>query len=472
VPDLAADLAAAVPGVAGPGSPEVREAACVFHPPSRTVRPRAVVRPGRAEDVAATLVRAGEIGARVAVRSGGHAFDGFPVREDAVLLDMRAMAAVEPRPDGTVVVGPGARLRDVIRALAADSRAIPTGDCPTVGLGGLVTGGGYGYLTRHAGLTCDWLREATVVLADGRVVRCSEGAESRHLWACRGGGGCAGVVTEMVFETMVVDSVCDVALTFDWEAATEVVELFDETLRAAPHELDLKLKMRSTGPGRWVDTAGGGPPGHLPGTPHVAVTGQFAGPEGPAADAIAPLRASPALRSESLVARSYHDAVLREVPLAIVDDPAPEGLRVIRVASDFVAGRLGPGEAEALVDFVATLQSDPALGGGAVLLEPTDGAAATASGPSAYAHRDGRLLIQYELLHDLDPPPGLPAAHDRLLGRVREHLAGVVTGGRYVNYADRLDTPAGWWGAELGPLTDLVAEVDPRRTLISRLHPA
>lgn len=58
----------------------------------------------------------------------------------------------------------------VHQALAGESRAIPTGSCPTVGVAGLTLGGGLGADSRHAGLTCDALKSATVVLPGGDAV--------------------------------------------------------------------------------------------------------------------------------------------------------------------------------------------------------------------------------------------------------------------------------------------------------------
>ena len=49
-----------------------------------------------------------------------------------------------------------------------------------------MTGGGYSNLTGQYGLAVDNLVGAEVVLADGRIVRCSEAEESDLFWAIRG----------------------------------------------------------------------------------------------------------------------------------------------------------------------------------------------------------------------------------------------------------------------------------------------
>ena len=57
----------------------------------------------------------------------------------------------------TANVGAGTRLIDFYSELAAKGRAIPGGSCPTVGIAGLVLGGGVGVVGRAFGLTCDKL---------------------------------------------------------------------------------------------------------------------------------------------------------------------------------------------------------------------------------------------------------------------------------------------------------------------------
>ena len=69
---------------------------------------------------------------------------------------------------GLVRLGAGARWGDVAAALSPHGLAISSGDYGDVGVGGLVTAGGQGFLARSYGLTLDHVVAAELVLADGR----------------------------------------------------------------------------------------------------------------------------------------------------------------------------------------------------------------------------------------------------------------------------------------------------------------
>src|SRR5260370_41247783 len=75
------------------------------------------------------------------------------------------------------------------------------------GAGGVVLGGGTGWLNRLHGLSCDNVRGFTVVVADGSVIRANAHENSDLFWALRGGGGNFGVVTEFEVTLYPVSSV-------------------------------------------------------------------------------------------------------------------------------------------------------------------------------------------------------------------------------------------------------------------------
>ncbi len=137
----------------------------------------------------------------VAIKSGGHSFEGFSTNNGGLMLDLSAMqhksyqAATKH-----LLIQPGAKLGQVYTYLNQYHRLIPAGSCAGVGVAGLTLGGGYGFFARQLGLTCDSLQRVRLVDGQGRIHDSKEDAEL--LWACKGGGnGNFGVVTELEFIT-------------------------------------------------------------------------------------------------------------------------------------------------------------------------------------------------------------------------------------------------------------------------------
>ena len=134
-------------------------------------------------------------------------------------------------------IGPGARWMDVAAALAPYGWALSSGDYGGVGVGGLATAGGIGWLSREHGLTIDHLRAVEMVLADGSVVRASEEENADLFWAVRGAGANFGIVTSFEFE---VDEVGDVGwaqLVFDASDTAGFLERWGAAVEAAPRDL-------------------------------------------------------------------------------------------------------------------------------------------------------------------------------------------------------------------------------------------
>lgn len=148
---------------------------------------------------------------RVTVRSGGHCYEDFVCGEDVrVILDISPMCGVSYDPSlEAYCVEAGATNWHVYSHLyPLSGRALPGGSCYSVGMGGHITGGGYGLLSRQQGLTVDYLYavEVAVVRPDRSVelvlaTRDDPDPDRRELlWAhTGGGGGNFGVVTRFWF---------------------------------------------------------------------------------------------------------------------------------------------------------------------------------------------------------------------------------------------------------------------------------
>ncbi len=136
----------------------------------------------------------------VAVKSGGHCMEGFSCNNGGMVINLSLLNTVKWVDKETVKVGPGCTLSNIYDDILPKGRIIPGGSCASVGIGGLVLGGGYGLLARKLGLTCDSLQEVTMVDGNG-IIRNSKD-DKELLWACKGGGnGNFGVVTSLLFKT-------------------------------------------------------------------------------------------------------------------------------------------------------------------------------------------------------------------------------------------------------------------------------
>ena len=465
------DLSKRLPGRVGlPQTPIYDAARQVFNVAARRRKPLAAVRPLTRDEAAVVLGWSAEYGVSVSPRSGGHSFDGFSIHENAVILDLSALRAVSLDEEGGCLRAMcGATNIEVAKAIGAKDHAVPLGDCPTVGLGGLITGGGFGYCSRKLGLTSDVLQEATLIRPGGAIVTVSETENTNLFWACRGGGGSVGVVTDMVLGTQLVPLMTSVTLKWSWALVRDAFALYADCFAHAPNTLDLKLKIRTTGAHRFFDTDSAGPPDAEPGIPLVHIDGDYLGPRDEAEELLRDFLEHPGLAHADIRTRSFHDAEVALIPLGVFNDPAPKTLRPCRIASDFVSDHVRGNSVEAIIRYIDKLQNAPDLMGGAILIEPSGGQINTPKCPTAFAHREAAALLQWELFHELRLAAKMTSRLDDLLLEVREGLGGILTGGRYLNYADRLDSPAQWWGGNLNRLRDIVTESEGYDLIVSRL---
>ena len=152
---------------------------------------------------------------RPVVKGGGHSYQGTSNAADSLLIWTRPMSAVvlhnafvgsgcegQVPPQPAVSVEAGAIWEQVyMEVMVKAGRYVQGGGCLTVGVAGLVTGGGFGSLSKAFGLAAANMLEAEVVTADGDVKLANACANPDLFWALKGGGSGFGVVTRLTLRT-------------------------------------------------------------------------------------------------------------------------------------------------------------------------------------------------------------------------------------------------------------------------------
>ncbi|OLT38167.1 isoquinoline biosynthesis protein [Actinomadura sp. CNU-125] len=181
---------------------------------------------------------------RVTVRSGGHCYEDFVCGDDVrVILDVSPMCDMyfDPALEAWCVEAGATNWHGYSHLYPMSGRALPGGSCYSVGLGGHITGGGYGLLSRQAGLTVDYLYAVEVaVVTEARTVelvvatRDDPDPERRDLWWAHtgGGGGNFGVVTRFWFRDLPVPPRKVLLTARSWNWADVTRESFTRLLNA------------------------------------------------------------------------------------------------------------------------------------------------------------------------------------------------------------------------------------------------
>jgi FAD/FMN-containing dehydrogenase len=159
-------------------------------------RPDVVVQANDVFDVVAAVERARRENLKIGVCSGGHSWAQNHIRDGGLMIDLSRLNGIEIDAERrTAMVGPGCLSGELDAAAARAGLFFPVAHAYTVGLGGFLLQGGFGWNSRVLGLACESVVGLDVVLADGRLVHASERENADLLWAARGAGpGFFGVV--------------------------------------------------------------------------------------------------------------------------------------------------------------------------------------------------------------------------------------------------------------------------------------
>ncbi|KAL4569769.1 hypothetical protein LXL04_025412 [Taraxacum kok-saghyz] len=162
-------------------------------------KPIGIVTPENTAQIRAAILCSREHGLQVRVRSGGHDYEGlsYLCKTSFIIIDMRNLRSITIDINHeTAWVQSGATLGELYYHIANKSQihGFPAGICPSVGVGGHFSGGGFGAMVRKYGLAADNIIDAYLIDAKGRLVNRETMGEDLF-WAIRGGGGASfGVI--------------------------------------------------------------------------------------------------------------------------------------------------------------------------------------------------------------------------------------------------------------------------------------
>ena len=353
---------------------------------------------------------------------------------------------------GSRASGGGANVLDVYRELAlGHGISLPVGTCPTVGVAGLTVGGGFGRRMRRDGITADSLRAATVVLADGSVVKCSTSTRPGLYWALRGGGAGYAIVTQLRFTARPGEDPIAFTLAFDWPKAGAALDAWQRTLPFAPRTLSY---------GRFRAL-------RLPtGTLTATASGHWYGSEASLRALLAPLIAVGPAR-QTLTKRAFVDAALPDGTTRAAD-----GALSVKVEhfpnyqrSDFFSALL---PADAIAALLAQIERWPGAGGsgneGGVQLDAL-GAVVNrhASDATAFVHRSERFHCAYLSFWGATDPPDVAAACAQWTRDTHTAMRPYASGAAYQNYIDAEleDWERAYYGSNLALLRRIKGKYDP-----------
>lgn len=206
-------------------------------------QPDAVLIAASVEDVQRGVRLAAERGWSVAVRSGGHAWAAWSVRDGGLLLDLGALDDIEYDEQTHIAsAGPATKGGEVLSPyLEERGRFFNGGHCPSVGIGGFLLQGGQGWNQRGWGWAAESVVAVDVVTADGELVRADATQNSDLYWAARGAGPTfPGIVVRFHLQTRPKFGwLAHTVHAYELDDFTEVMTWMYATHHRIPHNVEI-----------------------------------------------------------------------------------------------------------------------------------------------------------------------------------------------------------------------------------------
>ncbi|KAF9965919.1 hypothetical protein BGZ70_003797 [Mortierella alpina] len=397
--------------------------------------PQVIVMASSVSDVHTAVKCATAARVAVAPRSGGHSYEGYSLggQDGALVIDLGGLTSVVVE-NGVAKVGAGIRLGQLyLELFYQGGYTLNAGTCPSVGIGGLALGGGFGLLGPKYGLLIDRIIEMQMVDAQGQLLTISATSNADLFFALRGaGGGSFGVVTEFTLLPIKPSPVVT-SFSYNWkpEEYSPVLTFFAAFQSLCSDEIGIKMNA--------------GPNG-------LRMSGLFEGTPDDQMRAMAPFFAQVPKPNQTDVREGrYIDAQLRLA--SIPNDPKDIEALLLKVAPRTRKGKS--------LLYPKALQASTIA-----LLVPEDA--------TAFIHRSAHTVIEFMVDWTRDPntnpEQGCEACLEWMNTMYTEFLDdfkvnyGPVRG--YQNYID-LEIPSwqdAYYGSALPRLKQIKRAVDPENT--------
>ena len=431
-----------------PGDPGFAAASVPYNRRYADVRPGGVAVCADAGDARTALLWARDQGVPFAVRSGGHSYAGFCASRGLVISLAALNSVTVSERSMTVTAGAGARNLDIYAAIAGTGLAVPGGRCPTVAVGGLLLGGGFGFSSRHLGLTCDHLLQTEAVTADGDILRVTPECHRDLFWACQGGGGGNFAInTRYRLAAVRVGRVAVYRLSWHWADAQAVITAMLRVMLDAPGKMSCRIG---------ADVSGGGPATGRPASRAVSALGLYFGTAAQLTRLLAPVLAA-ARPASTLIEETSYDAAQ-----AVLAKNVPAGAFASR--SRYLDTGLPE---QAIDDLLRQAERWPGSsnpdGGGFTIFAWGGAISEVAPEATAFVHRTPRFLADTETTWTREDSPAVAAANLNWLNATYAILTRYGTTQAYQNFTDPAlhHWAAAYYGRNLPRLTQVKHAYDP-----------
>lgn len=210
--------------------------------------PDIIVQVANDHDAVEAIKFARETRLKVAVRGGGHAWCGTPLRKGGMLIDLSLLSEIKIEPGArTATIQPFISNQDLLRELEPYQLAFPVGHCPQVKASGYLLSGGIGWNGSQWGQACLSVSAVEMVTAEGRLITASTEQNQDLFWAARGAGaGMFAVATRYHLKLYPrPQAIHTSAYYYSLSKLHEVAQWFADAIETMPRKVEMTLFMVS-----------------------------------------------------------------------------------------------------------------------------------------------------------------------------------------------------------------------------------